>query len=75
MLQPLQILEKPWVSVSMDFIVGFPKVDGMNMIMVVVDRFSKYTVFVAAPTVCTAEVAAELFYRNMVKYSEYLQKL
>ena len=52
----------------MDFIVGFPKVDGMNMIMVVVDRFTKYAVFVAAPTVCTAEVATELFYRNVVKY-------
>jgi len=56
------------VSVSMDFIVGFPKVDGMNTIMVVVDRFTKYAVFVAAPTMCTAEVAAELFYRNVVKY-------
>jgi IS30 family transposase len=52
----------------MDFIVGFPKVDGMNTIMVVVDRFTKYAVFVAAPTACTGEVAAELFYRNVVKY-------
>ena len=52
----------------MDFIVGFPKVDGMNTIRVVVDRFTKYAVFVAAPTVCTVEVAAELFYRNVVKY-------
>jgi hypothetical protein len=68
LLQPLPIPERPWVSVSMDFIVGFPKVDGMNTIMVVVDRFTKYAVFVAAPTVCTAEVAAELFYRNVVKY-------
>jgi len=68
LLQPLPIPEKPWVSVSMDFIVGFPKVDGMNTIMVVVDRFTKYTVFMAAPMVCTAEVATELFYRNVVKY-------
>ena len=68
LLQPLPIPERPWVSVSMDFIVGFLKVDGMNTIMVVVDRFTKYAMFVAAPTVCTAEVAAELFYRNMVKY-------
>ena len=68
LLQPLPIPKRPWVSVSMDFIVGFLKVDGMNTIMVVVDRFTKYAMFVAAPTVCTAEVAAELFYRNMVKY-------
>jgi hypothetical protein len=52
----------------MDFIIGFPKVDGMNTIMVVVDRFTKYAVFVAAPTMCTAEVVVELFYRNVVKY-------
>jgi len=63
LLQPL-----PIPKVSMDFIVGFPKVDGMNTIMVVVNRFTKYAVFVVAPMVCTAEVAAELFYRNMVKY-------
>jgi hypothetical protein len=56
------------VSVSIDFIVGFPKVDGMNTIMVVVNRFTKYAVFVAAPMVCTVEVATELFYRNVVKY-------
>jgi IS30 family transposase len=68
LLQPLQIADKPWVSVSMDFIVGFPKVDDMNAVMVVVDRFSKYAVFIAAPSVCTAEVAARMFYRNVVKY-------
>ena len=68
LLQLLPIPEKPWVSVSMDFIVGFPKLDGMNTIMAVVDRFTKYTVFVAAPTMCTVEVATELLYRNVVKY-------
>jgi hypothetical protein len=52
----------------MDFIIGFLKVDNINTIMVVVDRFTKYAVFVAAPTVCTTEVVVELFYRNMVKY-------
>jgi len=62
LLQLLSILDKPWVSVLMDFIVGFSKVDNINIIMVVVDRFTKYAVFVAAPTVCTAEVVVELFY-------------
>jgi hypothetical protein len=68
LLQPLPIADKLWVSVSMDFIVGFPKVDDMNAVMVVMDRFSKYVVFIAAPSVCTAEVAARMFYRNVVKY-------
>jgi len=68
LLQPLPIPDKPWVSFFMDFIIGFSKVDGMNTIMVVVERFTKYAMFVAASTVYKTEVAAELFYRNVVKY-------
>ncbi|RAX29328.1 UNVERIFIED_CONTAM: hypothetical protein DQE83_28155 [Escherichia coli] len=34
----------------------------------VVDRFSKYAVFMAAPHACPADVAAELFFKNIVKY-------
>ena len=68
MLQPLPILESPWISVSMDFITGMPKVKGIGLVFVVVDRFSKYVVFKAAPSTCTAELAADLFYKNVVKY-------
>jgi len=35
---------------------------------VVVDRFSKYATFIAAPTDCTAEQAAGFFVKNVVKY-------
>ena len=66
MLQPLPVPEWLWLSVSMDFISGFPNVDGKSSIMVVVDRFSKYVVFVAAPVLCLSEVAADLFYKYMV---------
>ena len=52
----------------MDFISGFPKVDGKASIMVVVDRFSKYSVFIAAPKLCSSEVAADLYYKYVVKY-------
>ena len=68
LLQPLPIAERPWISVSMDFISGFPKMEGMTSIMVVVDRFSKYAVFVPVPEACPAETAADLFYRNVVKH-------
>ena len=37
-------------------------------IMVVVDRFSKYSVFVVAPELCSSEVAADLYYKYVVKY-------
>ena len=68
LLQPLPIPKSPWVSISMDFITGLPKVKGMGSVFVVVDRFSKNVVFMAAPSTCTAEVAADLFYKNVEKY-------
>ena len=68
LLQPLPIPESPWISISMDFIIGLPKAKGMGSVFVVVDRFSKYAVFMVAPSTCTVEVAANLFYKNVVKY-------
>ncbi|KAL5775969.1 hypothetical protein ACOSP7_013526 [Xanthoceras sorbifolium] len=68
LLQPLPIPKKPWVSISMDFIVGFPAIDGARSILVVVDRFSKYAVFIPAPHACPADKAAELFFKNVVKW-------
>ncbi|KAK4383414.1 Transposon Ty3-I Gag-Pol polyprotein [Sesamum angolense] len=41
LLQPLPIPEVLWQSISMDFISGFLKVNGMASVLVVVDRFSK----------------------------------
>ena len=68
LLQPLPIPERPWESVSMDFISALPKSDGCGSIMVVVDRFSKYGTFIPALRDCTAEQAAKLFFKHVVKY-------
>ena len=67
-LHPFPVPEKPWISASMDFISGIPKVNGMSSIMVVVDHFSKYVVFIPTPHACPTDVAANLFYKYMVKY-------
>ena len=68
MLQSLPIPESPWTSISMDFIISMLKVEGMGSVFVVVDRFLKYAMFMAAPSTCTTEVAVDVFYRNVVKY-------
>lgn len=54
--------------VSMDFIMRFPRVDRKASILVVVDRFSKYGVFIAAPKPCTAEITTILFFQCVVKW-------
>ncbi|XP_020271048.1 uncharacterized protein LOC109846235 [Asparagus officinalis] len=62
------IPERPWESISMDFIMGLPKSDGYSILLVVVDRFSKYDIFILAPAKCPAEVATPLFLKHVVKY-------
>lgn len=42
--------------------------EGDVMVMVVVDRFSKYTLFSAAPHACPIELVPDLFYQNVVKH-------
>jgi hypothetical protein len=47
LLQPLCIQSQRWEEVSMDFITGLPKSEGKSVIMVIVDRLTKYTHFCA----------------------------
>lgn len=67
LLQPLPIPKRPWSSVSMDIISGFSKVDENASIMVVVDRFPKYFIFIFTPVTCSSEVGAGLLCKNLVR--------
>lgn len=67
LLEPLPIASRIWESVTMDFISALPRSEGCGSIMVVVDYYSKYVTFIAAPTDCKADKAARLFIKHIIK--------
>ncbi|XP_019163484.1 PREDICTED: uncharacterized protein LOC109159828 [Ipomoea nil] len=67
LLQPLNIPEEAWQSISMDFIEGLPLSKQKNVILVVVDRLTKYAHFIAVSHPYTAEIIANLFMENIYR--------
>lgn len=51
----------------MDFIVGLPLCHGKSVIMVVVDRLTKYAQFLSLAHPYTATIVAPLFVENVFK--------
>ena len=56
------ILKQTWVSISMEFITGLPKIQGKDCIFLVVDRLTKYAnLFTVASTFSEIQVSSLLF--------------
>ncbi|KAA8546750.1 hypothetical protein F0562_003179 [Nyssa sinensis] len=67
LLQPLPIPTQSWIDVSMDFIEGLPMANGHSVIMVVVDRLTKYAHFVPMKHPFSAASVARAFVANVVR--------
>jgi hypothetical protein len=67
LLQPLPIPEHKWESISMDFIMGFPKVQGKDFIFVVVERLTKFAHFFAISTDYSGSQVAYFFSREIFR--------
>lgn len=67
LLQPLAIPSQRWEEVSMDFITGLPKSEGKSVIMVVVDRLTKYAHFCALSHPFKASTVATAFMETVQK--------
>jgi hypothetical protein len=60
---PLPTLDRPWESISMDYMSGLPSTKwGNDCVFVVVDRFSKMAILVACKKNITTEATAKLFF-------------
>jgi hypothetical protein len=66
-LQPLLIPPAIWWDISMDFIVGLPKLGNKSVIMVVVDHISKYAHFCALQHPFIASTVAQCFMDQVFK--------
>ena len=64
-LRFLPIPERPWNSISMDFIEGLPTSDGFDTILVVVDRLTKMAIFIPTTKEASAPELAYLFLQNV----------
>ena len=60
-----EVLEKPWTHLTVDFITKLPIVARKDAILVVYDRLSKMTHFVATTKEMSAEGLARLFRNNV----------
>ena len=65
-----EVLEKPWTHLMVDFITKLPVVAGKDAILVVCNRLSKMTYFVATTEETSAEGLARLFRDNVWKLYE-----
>ena len=61
LLKQLPIPDKPWNSISMDFIEKLPPSSGYTSILVIVDRLSKQSLFIPTYDTVTSPQLAQLF--------------
>lgn len=67
LLQPLPVPYGAWQTITMDFVEGLPKSGSYDTILVIVDKFSKYSHFIHLAHPFTAASVARLFMTNVYK--------
>jgi hypothetical protein len=66
LLKTLEVPIRPWSDVSMDFIEALPNSKGFNSILVIVDRLTKWAIFIPTTTRIGSAKLAELVFDHLV---------
>lgn len=67
LLQPLPMPNHMWEDVTLDFNTGLPRSKGYEVILVVVDRLSKYSYFIPLKHPYIARTIVEVFVKEVVR--------
>ena len=66
MLQPIPIPSQPFEVVTMDFIPELPECEGYDNVLVIMDKLTKYAIFIPTTTVITERETAELYFQHVI---------
>ncbi|SOV09702.1 uncharacterized protein UDID_19291 [Ustilago sp. UG-2017a] len=72
LLQPLATPDRPWGSISLDFIEGLPPSRNYDSILVIVDRLTKFAILAPTYKTVTAKQTAVLLYGHMNDWADLL---
>ena len=68
LLNPLDIPNRPWTSISMNFITDLPKSNGYTFILVVIDSLSKMCHLIPFPNIPSATDTISAFLNQIFRY-------
>jgi len=74
-LHPLEITQRPWQEISIDIIRPLPRSNGMDAIVVIVDRFTKMIRLKVTMTSISSEEIVKIYRDNIWKLHGILRKI
>src|SRR5258708_34412392 len=67
LLRPHRVPQLPWDIISLDLIMGLPQSQELDMILVIVDKLTKFVVYIPMVTMLSQEGFATLFITHIVQ--------